>query len=428
MINQTSVEAVEGAVWGSAGLFRRPLYESYGFARLPATLEYLLTGDAEARARGLPADVLGRAGRRHEVVVLILVDGFGWRLFERHAAALPFLQRLALDGVASKLTSQFPSTTAAHMTTLHTGLTVGQSGVHEWFYYEPAAGAVIAPLLFSFAGDRDRETLRRQGLEAADLFPSGTFYQRLAEKGIACSAFQPTLYAESTFSRHSFAGARLCPYQTVAGGLEALAADLLAGSGRRYYFFYIDDVDHAGHGHGLDAPEFLRQVTSTFEDLENRFYQRVGGRLADALLLVTADHGLTRVSPATTVYLNQALPDLPGRLRRGAGGAVLPFGGSCRDLFLYVRDEEQAEVRGQLERLLEGKAEVHRTRPLVADGLFGPPPYDRLLPRLADLVVLPYAAESVFWSEPGRFEMRHRGSHGGLTPEEMETGLYLLQL
>ena len=68
-----------------------------------------------------------------------------------------------------------------------------------------------------------------------------------------------------------------------------------------------------------------------------------------------------------------------------------------------------------------------RTRPLLADGLFGPP-FDRLLPRLGDLVVPPYATHSAFWSEPGRFEMRHRASHGGLTPEEMETGLYLLHL
>ena len=37
--------------------------------------------------------------------------------------------------------------------------------------------------------------------------------------------------------------------------------------------------------------------------------------------------------------------------------------------------------------------------------------------------MLPYAGESVFWYEAGRFEQRFRGAHGGLSPEEMETVL-----
>jgi hypothetical protein len=48
---------------------------------------------------------------------------------------------------------------------------------------------------------------------------------------------------------------------------------------------------------------------------------------------------------------------------------------------------------------------------------------ERLLDRIADLVVLPYAGESVFWHEPGRFEQNYFGQHGGLTPGEIEIPL-----
>ena len=54
--------------------------------------------------------------------------------------------------MVEKLTAQFPSTTAAQITTIHTGQTVGEHGLFEWNYYEPVLDAVIAPLLFSFAG------------------------------------------------------------------------------------------------------------------------------------------------------------------------------------------------------------------------------------------------------------------------------------
>jgi predicted AlkP superfamily pyrophosphatase or phosphodiesterase len=69
-------------------------------------------------------------------VVLFFIDAFGWRFFEKFQDA-PFLKRMAKQGSIEKITSQFPSTTAAHVTTIHTGLPVGESGVYEWFYYEP---------------------------------------------------------------------------------------------------------------------------------------------------------------------------------------------------------------------------------------------------------------------------------------------------
>src|SRR5262245_9008111 len=129
MINDLAHQAVLASRFGPDGRLRRPLYDSYGFNRLPATVEFLLTGDEAALAAGLPADVLGPHARRFETVVLLLVDGFGWHLFREHAPRFPFLSRLLDQGVCSPITAQFPSTTAAHMTTLHTGLPVGQSGV-----------------------------------------------------------------------------------------------------------------------------------------------------------------------------------------------------------------------------------------------------------------------------------------------------------
>lgn len=434
MLNDLARQAVESATWGRAGTFRRPLYNTYGFARLPSTIEHLLTGDAQARAAALPPDCFGPAPPRCDTLVFFLIDGFGWKMFERFAPNLPFLRRFLEQGVVSKITSQFPSTTAAHMTTLHTGLPVGQSGAHEWYYYEPAVDAVIAPLLFSMLGDRERETLRSHGVRPADLYPSGTFYERLAARGIASSIFQHEDYARSTYSDHVFVGARISPYQTgagprdsVAGALTALAEELLVGHGPRYYFVYVASLDAHGHRYGLEAPEFVAQVETTFTELE-AFFHRVAAKVPNALMMMSSDHGMTRVDPETTIYVNESIPDLPSYLKTGRNGELVRFGGSGRDLFLYARPERSDELQGKLTHLLEGRAEVWRTEELLAQGLFGPPPFDRLLPRVGDLVILPYAGESVFWREGERIAMHSKASHGGLTPEEMETALYLLPL
>jgi hypothetical protein len=47
---------------------------------------------------------------------------------------------------------------------------------------------------------------------------------------------------------------------------------------------------------------------------------------------------------------------------------------------------------------------------------------------VGNLVILPYAYESVWWYEKDKFEMRFRGHHGGLTPQEMETILYSIEI
>ena len=56
----------------------------------------------------------------------------------------------------TEIETQFPSTTTAHVTTMHTGRPVGEHGLYEWHVHEPALDAIITPLLFSFAGRSTR--------------------------------------------------------------------------------------------------------------------------------------------------------------------------------------------------------------------------------------------------------------------------------
>ncbi len=423
---------VASATWGRAGRFRRPLYDSYCFSRLPATVRHLLLGrDAE---NALPDDCFGSLPRQYDTVVLLFLDAFGWHFYERHADALAFLKRFRVEGVATTITAQFPSTTAGHVTCIHTGVPVGQSGVYEWFYYEPRAGAVIAPLPFCYAGDHKRDTLLADGLTPADVFPPGTLYQDLEAQGVASYIFQHSDYTPSTYSDFAFRGARrVSPFKTFAEGLTNLAALLRepAGGEKRYFFLYYDAIDHIGHKHCPNSEYFDAEVEATFLLLERLLYQKAAGKCGKTLLLMTADHGQVCVNPRTTVFINEqsALPDLDRSLRlQPRDGKPIKFAGSCRDLFLHVRDEELPEVEDKLSRLLVGKAEVWRTEELIRDGLFGPQVSERLRQRLGNLALLPYEGESVYWHEGQRFDMRYYGHHGGLTPDEMDTGVYVVPL
>jgi hypothetical protein len=417
MINDESVRAVAAAHFPPQ--FVRPLYDSYCFSQIPQLVRHLLLGDPDP---GLPPTVLASLPPAYEKVVLFFVDAFGWRFYERHAGSDPFLQRIAAEGVVSKLTSQFPSTTAAHVTAIHTGLPVGESGVYEWFYYEPLVDALIAPLLFSFAGDRRRETLRQTGIPPADFFPRTTLHQELRAGGVRSVIFQSREYTPSSYSDAVFAGAEVVPYRTLPEALARLAGRLLTDAGKGYYFLYFDRIDTIGHVYGPDSAMFRAETDAFLAVMERVFHGALAGALHDTLFLLTADHGQVSGDPSDTIYLNHLLPALAADLQTNRAGVPLVPAGSARDMFLHVNEDRLDAVQRLLQTHLAGRAEIYRVDDLIAQGFFGPrPPAPIFRARVGNLLIAPYRDTTIWWHEVGRFAQEYRGLHGGLTPEEMET-------
>ena len=344
------------------------------FADIPPYVERLLT-----------------SGERERVGV-VLLDGFGRRFLERHASH-PFLRRLTI----SDLTTQFPSTTTAHVTTMHTGRPVGEHGLYEWNVYEPALDTVITPLRFP-------------GRDAQVLIHGSTLYERLAQVGVSSVVMHPSSFSPSAFDRVSTAGARLAPFATLGQGVAAL---LRALEKPGYAYLYWDRIDAQGHHHGPDSREFDAAALEALDWLE-RGLRTIPG----ALLLVTADHGQVAVDPARVDYLDDLWPELRTRLRHGPAG-------SARDVFLHTDATE--EVASELAARLGDRAEVHRVADLVEAGRFGAVG-PQLRARLADICVLPGPGRMAWLRSAAGVETHFRGHHGGLHPDEVDTWVGALEL
>ena len=390
--------------------FVKPYYDSRGFAGIPDRVKAAF------------------ASGNYDAVVLILVDGFGWRFFERFQDA-PFLKRLTNQGRVEKLTSQFPSTTAAHLTTIHTGWNVGQSGVHEWIYYEPQVDAIITPLLFSYAGARQRNELTATGIHPPLLYPRGLFYPELKKSGVNPYVFGSREYTPSTYSDVVMAGAEQVAFKTLSEALVNLGLLLEEESQPLYVHLYFDRIDTLAHEYGPTAPQTEAEI-ETFLLMMEYYFERIFKGEKRILFLMTADHGQCEVDPQTTVYLNRD-PSFAGVgrfLETNRKGQLLVPAGSARDMFLYIKDGMLDEAQSFLAPRLEGKADVVKTELLMENGYFGSEVSPRLRERVGNLVILPYRYESVWWYEKGKFEQRFYGHHGGLTPEEMETVLYSCEI
>jgi hypothetical protein len=400
--------------------FVAPQHRDWCFSRIPDTLRSLLL---EQRSGGvpLPREGLAGAGGRFKKVLFILVDGLGWRFFEEKCASHALFKRFESDGCVAKITSQFPSTTVVHVTSIATGLTVAEAGLTEWFYYEPNVGEVVAPLPFSFAGDETPETLRQAKVDPYAVFPRASLSAEFAAEGVKAYVYQHKSYTPSSFSMATMTHAELVPFNTITEGMVA-ALSRMERDEKAFHFLYIDSVDSISHQYGPSSSFAQGEADSVLTLLERRLFGAELARLKDTLVVLTADHGAVDVDPAKTIYLDKVWPEIGSHFKKNRrGGPIVPCGGVGRNMFLHVEREAVDEVRLRLEDLLRDRAELYSVEEMVAKGFFGfQTPSNRFYERAGDLVIVPYEGETVWWFDKGRFEMKMRGNHGGLTAREME--------
>jgi predicted AlkP superfamily pyrophosphatase or phosphodiesterase len=401
--------------------FVKPCYDTGNFACLPQRIKDLLSGP-----------------EKYDAIVLFLMDGFGWRFFEKYQET-PFLKNITRIGRVEKLVTQFPSTTAAQLTTLHTGMPVGEHGIFEWFFYEPTLDALIAPLLFSFAGTSQRDTLKQAGVKPRRFFPSITFYQVLKKQGVKSIIFQHREYTPSSFGEVVFSGAKPIGYKTLPEALVNLVEALeqltpahseIGIASPAYFVLYNEKIDAVSHEYGPDSPQTDAEIQVFLMTMEAILMKALIGNRRKIMFLLTGDHGQSEVDPRTTIYLNHSsrFAGIEKFLKVDRQGNPIVPAGSARDFFLYIRPDMINEARDFLATRLESHAEVRKVTDLMSEGYFGPRLSSKFCARVGDLVILPYRYESVWWYEKNKYQQNYYGHHGGLTPQEMEIPLLMWEM
>jgi predicted AlkP superfamily pyrophosphatase or phosphodiesterase len=420
MINDRSIQKVSESTFGP---FRKPLATSYSFSKIPATIERLF-GKTDVDA--LPEDVYGEGA--YDYVIFFLLDGFGYKMFQKCAKSLPFLQRICDFGRVSMLTSQFPSTTTGHITTLHTGLSVEQTGLYEWYYYEPLADAPIIAMRFSYAIDKKINSLYQANITPDDLFCFPTIYQSLERFGVTPYIFQTKDIVKTPYSKRLQIGAQTIGYKSFREGLNKLKRTYAESSAEKaYFFFYYPEIDTYGHHNGPNSQVLEKEITHCFNELEY-FWQTFGRKEGKkTACVIAADHGMAQVDPKKTIFLNLELPKLVEYLQKNKKGEPIVPCGSSRDFFLHVEPKYVRKVVEDLQQVLRKNAEVFTTQALIDAGVFHNVT-TRFLERVGNVVILPHAPYTVWWHDDRLPTHTCLGHHGGLSSDEMEIPFLIIEM
>src|SRR5919205_1024136 len=119
MIDRTSVSTIRRD--RRRGSFVLPDYGRYSIAEVVPTI--LSVFGVDPGRAPLPEAVYGAQATACDRVVLFMIDGLGYSQLTDHQEQLPLFGLFGERASVYALTSVFPSTTAAALTTLHSGLT-----------------------------------------------------------------------------------------------------------------------------------------------------------------------------------------------------------------------------------------------------------------------------------------------------------------
>ncbi|BBX08015.1 alkaline phosphatase family protein [Mycolicibacterium aichiense] len=332
---------------------------------------------------------------------VLLIDGLGAELLDTYAADAPVLAGLR----GRTLHVGFPSTTAAGLAAVGTGLPSGGHGMVGLSFRLPEVGIMNALRWRPHPwGDDARDQAVPEEIQ-----PLPTNFERAASAGLAVSVISGAEFTGSGLTRAVLRGGR---YVGVIG-LGDLAAEVRATvAGGGFCYGYHADLDLMGHLYGPGSPAWrmeLRQVDRLVESV-------VEALPAGGLLAVVADHGMVTVDGAATVDLDAAADLLDG---------VAAIGGEARARHVYVRDGAGADVLATWRETLAEHAWVVSREEAITAGWFGDAVDDRVRTRIGDVVAATRDRAALVRRTAEPMESSLIGQHGSLTGAEQRVPLLL---
>ncbi len=331
-------------------------------------------------------------------LVFVLIDGMGKALFD----LLPGDSFLRTN-CAATLTSVFPSTTAAALTSLVTGTWPGTHSVLGWWVYFRAQTvcATILPFVERYSGG----SLAGCGVTPELAFPRRSM---LPDFRYAPLSLVPENINASTYSRYSGGGTSARGYSSVRDGFDSAVAHAKESAGPTYTYLYLPHLDSLLHRSGPEHTEVRRLIV----DLD-RECARLREHLPTGVrMVVSADHGHAALPPEQEFVLEDGdlLLDLlqcppsceptvptfhviPGKSPQFADAFHERYG----DMFALLSTEQVDQLQ-----------------------LFGPEPISATArARAGDFLAIAPKPTVLHYLPTGSKRGKQRSVHAGLTPQEM---------
>ncbi|HOJ47831.1 MAG TPA: alkaline phosphatase family protein [Bacillota bacterium] len=329
-------------------------------------------------------------GIGYKNVVVMVFDGMGVNILEKHLHKNGFFR----SHVFANLSSVFPSTTTAALTTLESGLSPAEHGWLGWSLYFEEVDKNVVLFLNTIQGSG--------GVPAADYHVANRYLpvRRVWEKIGAATANEVQTFIVSPYSQYKIGSVE---------GIVNTVKDICAQSGRKYIYAYWTNPDNDLHLEGTDSEEAQNELIFIEEQVE-----AMCAELEDSLVIITADHGMTDIE-------NKYLTDYPEIQKMLVRAPSI----EARAKAFFVKQGYHADFEKAFLKEFGSDYILMKNSEALKNRLFGTGNHPRVNGFIGDYLAVAVGRTNLE-NKHSPLAQTLKASHAGLTEEEMIVPLIVI--
>lgn len=328
-------------------------------------------------------------------VVLIVFDGMGTDMLERNLPKSNFLRKHRVDN----LTSVFPSTTAAAMTSYYTGVSPNEHGWLGWsLYFKEFCRAID---IFTNVDSYTKTPISK--LSAAEfVMPYETIYREISESiigDIQTYTIAPpgvNIYGDGNFHKTADKFERVTELIKLICAVEQ----------NTFTYVQWNSPDDTAHREGCYSDRVTDKLTALSSHIEE-----LGSSLTDTLIIVTADHGMVDITEEIRI---DQIPEIADCL------VVPPFVES-RAAACYVKYDRRTDFERACHNYFCNDFMLFSRNDIIAKGILGKgKSHPKTIDFIGDYMLCAIGSKSIRYQTLNeKPKTPPKANHGGLTDEEM---------
>ena len=391
--------------------FLLPDYSGGSVANVPATVAALL----DVPFVGLPPlrDELWQSLAGVKRVVVLLVDAWGWNLLEQERGNLAGL--LGRTAVSSTITSIFPSTTVAALSSMWTGTAPAQHGLVGFRLFMPDYAVLTQMIHFTPTFGIYPDALIEAGLDPETFLAVPGFAEQLTAAGVSSYAFKGREIVNSALSKMHDRGVTADYGASSLADMFVQIRQLLeAKAGERLFVnAYWPVVDTLSHIYGWNQEPVAAELRAIMMLLEAELFNKLSlAARRDTAVFLMADHGQIVTPKEQRVFLDEH-PRLQEML-------LMRPAGEPRTAYLYAKHGRQADILQYINEELNHAMVALPAETALTAGLLGPLPHAAQTAERVGDVIATMRQGYVLLTPPEREKAnKMQGRHGGMTEAEM---------